>query len=392
MLTYDEAIARVLALVPTAPVRELAVASAGGLVLAQSVDADADMPAFDRSAMDGFAVRAADCTSPGARLRRFGEERPGGEPLARPVGAGECAAIYTGAPIPAGADAVVMVERTKTDGEIVTLTVAVQRGENVRFRAEDVRRGERLLEPGAPLRPQEIAVCASFGAPRVRVHPRPRVAVLSTGDELVPPDAEPGPGMIRDSNGVMLACQVERAGGIVASVDVLRDERETIRRAIDAAAARADVLVLTGGVSMGAYDFVAPVLGELGFAGGFHKVKVKPGKPIWFGRRGDVLAFGLPGNPVSSFVMFELMVRPSLEKLLGRTPGPRFEMAVVAGGPAKGGDREQFVPARVTDGKLTFIPWTSSADFVELARANALARIAIDGAPTPGSPISYLPI
>jgi molybdopterin molybdotransferase len=285
-----------------------------------------------------------------------------------------------------------MVERTQSAGAEIAIAVAVEKGENIRFRGEDVKRGELLLSKGALLRPQETAVCASFGAPRVRIHPRPRAAVFSTGDELVPLESTPGPGQIRDSNGVMLASQAARAGASVISMEVVRDERPLLERAIETAAARADLLVLTGGVSMGARDLVAPILGDLGFAGGFHKIQVKPGKPLWFGRRGDVLAFGLPGNPVSSFVTFELLVRPAIRRLLGLEPGPRFESATVSDGPVKGGDREQFVPARVAGGKLAFIPWTSSGDFVELARANALARVPIGVTPAPGAPILYLAI
>lgn len=393
MLSLEEAIARVLDAVPAPPIVEVGVADAADLVLAQPVEADADMPAFDRSAMDGYAVRSEDARAPGAKLRRVGEERPGGERLGRALRAGECAAIYTGAPIPDGADAVVMVEKTRAEGATVELAAAVRHGENVRRRGEDVRQGERLLEAGAVLRPEALAVCAFFGAPRVRVHPRPGVAVLSTGDELVPPEATPGPGLIRDSNGVMLAAQAARAGARVAARSVVRDDREAIRAAIESAAAAAEVLVLTGGVSMGAYDWVAPILGELGFAGGFHKVRVKPGKPVWFGRRGRVLAFGLPGNPVSAFVLFELMVRGAIEKLSGRAPGPRWKSARFGGGPVASGDREQVVPARLgADGSIAALPWTSSADFVELVRGDALLRVPIGAALQPGAGVQYLPL
>jgi molybdopterin molybdotransferase len=393
VLTFDEALATILADVPPAPVVEVPLDESAGLVLARELVADADMPAFDRSAMDGYAVRAEDLTAPGAALRRVGEVKTGGPAFTRALGRGECAAIYTGAPIPAGADAVVMVERTKAAGDSVRFEAAARPGENVRRRGEDVKRGELLLTPGTTIRPQEIAACATFGAPRVLVHPRPAAAVLSTGDELVAPSAAPGPGQIRDSNGAMLAAQARRAGAALTLVKVVRDDRAAIRDAIEEAAARARVLILTGGVSMGAHDYVAPVLAEAGFAGGFHKVRVKPGKPVWYGRRAETLAFGLPGNPVSSFVMFELLVRPAVDKLLGRAPGPRFEAATVRGGPVVPGDREQFVPARVDDVKnLTFLPWTSSADFVELCRANALARVPVQAAPKPGDPIAFVAI
>lgn len=389
MLDYEQARKLVLEQVPAARPQLCDLGAAAGLVLAQDIVADADMPAFDRTAMDGFALRSDDARTPGARLRVVFELQAGGPMMPRPIEPGECAAIYTGAAIPPGADAVVMVERTVRDGEFVMIQIAVAKGENIRYQGEDVRRGELLIKPGAVLRPQEIAVCASFGAPRVAVYTKPRVCVISTGDELVPLTEQPGPGAIRDSNGIMLAAQAAAAGADVVRLQTSRDDRDALRAAIEGALQAGEILILSGGVSMGARDYVAPMLSELGFRGGFHKVRIQPGKPIWFGRRDDRLVFGLPGNPVSSFVTFELFVKPALELLLGRPPGPHFSTAGIEGGPAKGGDREKFVPARVHDGKLTFIPWSSSADFVELTRGNALARIPIGAAPAPGLTVEY---
>jgi len=393
VLTLDEAIAHVLREVPEPSPVEMPLGDASGHVLAQDVLADADMPAFDRSAMDGYAVRSADAASAGAKLRRVGESRPGGAPLTRSIEAGECAAIYTGGAVPPGADAVVMVERTREGGGVVELAVAVRAGENVRRQGEDARRGETLLERGQTMRPQEVAVCAFVGAHRVRVYAPPAVAVLASGDELVTHDATPGAGQIRDSNAPMLVAQVARAGARGEYLGRIADDRAATSAVIEAAAARAGVVLITGGVSMGKYDYVAPVLEEIGFAGGFHRVKVKPGKPVWFGRRGAVLAFGLPGNPVSAFVLFEVLVRPALHRLAGRAPGPRFEDRVLAGGPASPNDREQLVPARVgDDGRVTLLEWSSSADLVELARAGVLARIAPGRAVRPGDTLPVLPI
>jgi molybdopterin molybdotransferase len=392
VLTYDEALRSVLDNVHVLPPRDVTLAQAGGLVLACEVVADSDMPPFDRSAMDGFAVRCEDTREPGAILRNIGEQSAGGPPVPRALSRGECAAIYTGAAIPEGADAVVMVERTREENGAVHIGVAVARGENIRFRGEDVRRGELLLRKGTTLRPQEIAVCATFHGATVTAIPRPRLVVISTGDELVPPGAAPGPGEIPDSNGAMVAAQAARAGCEVLDVATVRDDAAAIRAAIESAAGRADILVMSGGVSMGARDFVAPVLQQSGFAGGFHKVKIRPGKPLWFGRRKDVVAFGLPGNPVSSFVTFELFVRPSIRRCMGMEPGPRFEKATVASGHAKPGDREQFLPARVDGDSLAWIPWQSSADFLELCRANALGRVSAGQAAVPGARVEYLPI
>lgn len=392
MFDYPEALEKVLTSVPAPCAVELGIAGAFELVLAQDVRADADMPAFDRTAMDGYAVRSEDTKTAGAVLLNIGEASAGGEMLNRPVGPGECAAIYTGAAIPAGADAVVMVEKTRAEGERVHIQSIVKKGENIRFRGEDVRQGELLLKSGAILRPQEIAVCASFGAPRVLAYPRPRICILSTGDELVAPHESPPLGCIRDSNGIMLAAQSSRAGAVVVRQTVVRDIPENIESEIRAASDACDILILSGGVSMGARDHVAPILAKLGFSGGFHKSRIKPGKPVWFGRKGSVLAFGLPGNPVSSFVTFELFTRPAICKLLGREPGPPFRRGVVSGGPGAPADREQFVPARVENNKITFLSWTSSADFVELARANALARIPIGVVPLPGVELDWLEI
>lgn len=393
VIGFDEALATVLAQVPDPSVEEVPLAEACGLVLARPLAADADMPPFDRSAMDGYAVRACDLTKAGASLRQVGEVRAGDRGFNGVLGKGECVAVTTGAPIPRGADAVVMVERTRIDRDRVVFEATARSGENVRVRGEDVRKGEPLLSAGAVLRPQEIAACATFGGPRVAVHPRPAVAVVSTGDELVAPGDAVREGQIHDSNGVMLAAQARRAGARVTSVRVVKDDRAAIAAAIEDAAAEAGVIILTGGVSMGSHDFVAPLLAERGFSGGFHRVRVKPGKPVWFGRRGGVLAFGLPGNPVSAYVLFELLVRPALDKSRGLPPGPFFEPGISAGGPVKPADREQFVPAWVDGaGRVTFLEWTSSADFVELCRANALARVPIGAAVAPGDTLTIVRI
>lgn len=393
MLDYEKALQQVLTNVAAPAPARFAIGEAFGLVLAQDVAADVDMPAFDRTAMDGFAVRSDDTIRPGAKLKNIGEASAGGEMLTKEIGPGECAAIYTGAAIPAGADAVVMVERTKTEGEFIDISVSVKKGENIRFRGEDVKKGELLLKAGATLRPQEIAVCASFGAGRILAFPRPSICILSTGDELVPPESIPKLNQIRDSNGIMIEGQALRAGAIVKDRRVVKDTQEAIETAIRDAAANCDMLLLSGGVSMGARDYVAPILQKIGFAGGFHKANIKPGKPIWFGKWKNVVAFGLPGNPVSSFVTFELFVRPAICKLRGENVVRKnFNKGIVEGGPAAAADREQFVPAVERDGNITFLPWTSSADLMELARANALARIPVGVSPTRGAAIDWIEI
>jgi molybdopterin molybdotransferase len=346
-----------------------------GLVLAEDVASDLDMPPFDKALMDGYALRAADLTEGGGTLTVIEEVTAGNTP-ARPVGPGQATRIMTGAPMPDGADAVVMLERTRAlDGEQVRLEEPARPGQNVLARGEEMRRGQTVLSAGALLRPQEFGVLATVGRTAVRVHPRPRVALLSTGDELVDASEVPGPGQIRNSNGPMLAAQVLRAGGVPHSMGIGRDRVDDLRQLITEGL-RASILILSGGVSAGKLDLVPGVLQELAVQPHFHKVKMKPGKPAFFGSRDGTLVFGLPGNPVSALVCFELFVRPAIRKLSGHADaGPFLVQATLIEDFAYRTDRPTYHPARLHQGengwRVLPVPWFGSPDLRGLTRANA---------------------
>lgn len=349
-------------------------------VLAEDVASDLDMPPYDKSMMDGYAVRAADVAG-GTRELAVIEEITAGRTPTKTVGEGQAARIMTGAPMPPGADAVVMVERCEAVGEAaVRVPGPVAAGQNVQPRARELRRGETVLTAGTELRAQECGLLAIVGRPSVLAYPTPRVAVLATGDELVEPDQTPGPGQIRNSNGPMLLAQVATAGCEPRPLGIARDNVEHLRRLI-ADGLTADVLLLSGGVSAGKLDLVPDVLREAGVEAHFHKVRMKPGKPLLFGTRGETLVFGLPGNPVSSFVCFELFVRPVLRRLRGLpAQPPAFVPLPLAEDFRYATDRPTYHPARIEPAavgeQVRPVPWHGSPDLRSLTAANALMLFA----------------
>jgi molybdopterin molybdotransferase len=343
-----------------------------GMTLADAAVSDIDAPPFDKAMMDGFAVRAADMPL-NASLRIVGEVLAGHVPT-KTLAFGEALRIATGAGIPEGANAVVMVERTEVSGDRVLIRESPTKGQNIQRRGVEFRRGETVVPAGARLRPEEIGLLAATGHARVRVHPRPEVAMLPTGDEIVAVDQTPGPGHIRNSNAAMLIAQIARAGGLPTDLGIVRDDRDLLRERIESRF-EGDILVLSGGVSAGRADFVPEVLAELGFDILFHKVRLKPGKPLLFGRRGRALVFGLPGNPVSSLVCFELFVRPAIERMRNRLPGPRYVDAALAEDVTYRTDRPTYHPARLTieAGRCVVrpVPWLGSPDLRGVAAGNA---------------------
>jgi molybdopterin molybdotransferase len=288
-----------------------------GLTLAEDNVADRDVPPFRNSAMDGYAVRAADVATAPAKLRVIGEIAAGGTPKGD-VGAGEAMRIMTGAPMPDGSDTIVRVEDTDNRTDTVTITVPTKLGTSVRAAGEDLKRGETILRSGTTLRAAEIGVLATLGRSTVRVIARPRVAVLSTGDELVELGDDLRPGKIRDANRYALASAARAMGATPVPLGIVRDTADDLRRALRDAAERADVIVTSGGVSVGDHDHVKPVVDELGSMD-FWSIAIRPGRPLAFGEVDGKLIFGLPGNPVSSLLGFELFVRPALLKMAGRT-------------------------------------------------------------------------
>jgi molybdopterin molybdotransferase len=376
MLTVAEAQAIVLQNAgPLAPVSAPLSPSVLGAVLAEDVVSDLDMPPHDKALMDGYAVRAADLPD-GRGLLTVIEEVIAGRTPRQAVAPGQATRIMTGAPVPAGADAVVMIERTRADGDRVAVEDRPPRpGQNIMPRGREMRRGETVLTAGSPLRPQELGLLATVGRVSARVRPAPRAAVLSTGDEVVEAGERPGPGQIRNGNGPMLCAQVARAGGLPQYLGIARDRLDSLRPLIDEGL-RSDLLVLSGGVSAGVVDLVPGVLQEAGVRPYFHKVEMKPGKPVFFGARGQTLVFGLPGNPVSALVCFELFVRPALRRLAGHAePGPFLVRAVLTADFAYRTDRPTYHPALLDTQagrwQVRAVPWHGSPDLRGLTRANA---------------------
>lgn len=306
----------VLAHVAALPTVETPLADCLGLVLAADVVAGHDIPPFDNSAMDGFAVRAADLTTTPVSLTII-EDVPAGSVATRSVGAGEAIKIMTGAPLPAGADTIVRVEDTESGGATVTVHAAPPVGTAVRRAGGDISAGTTVAHAGTRLGANHLGVLASVGAAHPLVHRRPTVAVLSTGDELVPYDtAELGPGQIRGTNGLVLASVLGELGVHVLDLGTIGDNAADLREAFRRGAAEADAIVTSGGVSMGEYDLVKTVLTELGGIE-FWQVAMQPGKPFAFGSIESTPLFGLPGNPVSVFVAYEQFVRPALLHMMG---------------------------------------------------------------------------
>ena len=319
-LSVDEALDRVLSRITPLGPTEVGLLDALGGVLTDDAVADRDVPPFRNSAMDGYAVRGDDSRHDGVRLRVVGAVAAGSMPE-RAVGAGEAVRIMTGAPMPDGADTVVRVEDTDNGADVVTINKATPTGVAVRQAAEDLRRGEVVLTRGTLLRHPEIGVLASIGRAKVSVVRRPNVAVLSTGDELVDIDEEPGPGQIRDANRYSLAAAVRATGCAAFELGIARDSADDLRHALGNAAF-GDLVVTSGGVSVGDHDHVKPVVNAMGQMD-FWTIALRPGRPLAFGelrtKRGAVPIFGLPGNPVSALLTFELFVRPALLKMAGRT-------------------------------------------------------------------------
>jgi molybdopterin molybdotransferase len=319
-LTVDEALERILARIAPLESTEVGLLDALGAVLTEDHAADRDVPPFRNSAMDGYAVRGADVRQAGVKLRVVGAVAAGALPD-RVVRAGEAMRIMTGAPMPDGADTVVRVEDTDNGAEVVAVNAATPQGVAVRQAGEDLRRGEIVLKRGTLLRHAEIGVLAAIGRAKVSVVRRPNVAVLSTGDELVDIDEEPGPGQIRDANRYSLAAAVRATGCPAFELGIARDSADDLRHSLGNAAF-GDLVITSGGVSVGDHDHVKPVLNAMGQMD-FWSIAIRPGRPLAFGelrtKRGAVPIFGLPGNPVSALLTFELFVRPALLKMAGRT-------------------------------------------------------------------------
>jgi len=349
------------------------ISQAFGRILAEPVFADRDYPPFDRATRDGFAVRAADTAAPRSQLECIGEIRAGGS-FDGAVGARQCVEIMTGAAVPSGADAVVMVEYTKREGNRITLERAAERGQNIVPRGKEAKASSLLLAHGTRLGYVELSLAAQVGQARLPVTSRPRVAILSTGDEVVAVDAQPGPRQIRNSNGLALETLVTLGGGEPVQLGNAPDEVGILRKSIERGLEE-DILVLSGGVSMGKYDLVEQVLSDLAAEFHFTGVAMRPGRPAVFATCRGKPVFGLPGNPVSTMVTFELFVLPAIDLLSGALPRPlpifRARLATPA---CEKGPMVHFLPARIEwegrEARVAQLPWQGSGDIVALALAN----------------------
>jgi len=363
----------------TAPlgVEDVGLADAHGRVLARSVSADRDFPPTDRSAMDGFAVRAADLPGGKRSLKVIAELPTGTSAEGIRVGPGEAVRIFTGAVLPAGADAVVMIERTRENQAAgsVEIDAAPSVGEHVRRAGSEMARGRQVLEAGTPIHAPEIAALAAVGQARVRVFIRPSIKVLATGDELMPPGQAPQKHQSRNSNSATLLAQLAEMGLRGEDLGIGRDDLPDLdgllRRGLDG-----DLLLITGGVSVGKYDLVGRALERAGMRLLFHKVAVKPGKPILVGRCGRCLVVGLPGNPVSAYTGFAIFVAPALRRMLGYRRWANLQVqAVVARPPDQAPGRTTYHLARVEYAGSRFVAHHAgsqgSGDLLSMARANA---------------------
>ena len=383
MVSVEDALEAILSHTPVLDPEEVDIDHALGRVLAETVIASDDMPPFDASAVDGYAVIAAD----GAQPRRVLSEITAGRADELVVEPGTAMRIMTGAPVPAGADAVVMVEQTTESDGVVTLESVPRPGDSVHRRGQDVFIGQDVLSPGTVLGAAEIGLLATVGRTRVRVYRRPVVAVLSTGDELIEPDQTLRPGSIRDSNRYALLASVREAGGEPISLGRVRDDEAEQEALIRAGLRRADVVLTSGGVSVGSRDLIKPILRRIGTIH-FGRISFKPGKPTTFATVDGKLVFGLPGFPVSSLVSFEVFVRPSLRKMQGHQRVQRPMIRVGLEHPINPSpDRVEFQRAIVRwhDGRLVARSTGSqrSSRLLSLAGANALLRIAPGTEPIP---------
>lgn len=366
-----------------------------GRVLAEPVRLDRDEPPVTRSAMDGYALASAD----GAGARRIVGVVHAGAPGAAALAAGEAIAVMTGGSVPAGADCVVPVERVAVRGDRLELLDPPRAGRHLRPAGEIGRAGREALAAGCRLGPAELMIAASCGADPLRVRTRVRAAVIATGDEVIPWDRAPLPHQVRDANRLGVRARLEQLGAEIVADEHLPDEAGALRRGLAAALARADLLVTIGGVSMGEKDLLPAAFRELGLREALHGVSLQPGKPVWIGSNDACWVVGLPGNPLSAFVVAELFVRPMLARLSGLAPEPWPEPLRVAraAAPARSHGRELWIPARVAAGadgmgELRAPEWNGSGDWSRLAGANALLRLPPGSEVAPGDPVRYLPL
>ena len=382
MITVDKALGIIFDHVEPLSAELVALEQAHRRVLAEDIIADIDLPPFDRARMDGYALRAADVALTPTKLRVIGEV-PAGARFEREVSSGEAVKIFTGAPVPDGADSVQKVEVTRADGHFVEILEPTLRGQFITPHASEVAAGDVVARSGRQIGAAEMAVLASFGYSRVKVARQPRVAVISTGSELVDVSTKPSGAQIRNSNTHTLAAYAEQAGAIVEMFGAVEDTPEATREALLRAADNRDIVITSGGVSMGDYDLVKAALTEIGAEIYFDRVIIRPGKPIVFAKRDRTYFFGLPGNPVSTSVTFNVFVRPAIRALQGESsPLLPVVSAHLSRSLKDPSSRRSYLPARlfIEAGRAMVEPlkWGGSSDLVAFMRANALIIVRED--------------
>ncbi len=386
MIPVAEAISIILKETAPLPSEPVALESARGRFLAEDIIADCDLPPFDRSQMDGYAIRAADVASVPARLKLVGESAAGSG-WHNELKAGEAVRIMTGAPVPIGADSVQQVELTReVSRDEVEILESVAGGRSIVRRGSEIKANEHVITSGERINAAMVAVLASFGYGEVNVSRQPRVAVLATGSELVRVDQKPGRDQIRDSNNITISAYAEMAGAVVEHLPLAGDDRDLLKRQITQCAERSDIVITSGGVSVGAYDFTKPALKELGAEFFFERVALRPGKPTVFARLPDgTLFFGLPGNPVSVSVTFTLFARAAILAMQSAKKTALAEgWARLTRGVKGAHERDSYLPALLsTDESATLsatpLKWGGSSDFIGFVRATALIVVPRDG-------------
>ena len=375
MISEAEARAKILEAVRTLPPRKMSILQALDHFAAEDYFARLPLPNFDNSAMDGYAVLASDC-KPGKRLRVTGEQPAGVDRKLR-VSNCEAIRIFTGAPMPQGADAIVMQEDVTRDGDAIVVNVDVDVEESVRKRGCDLGQGQKILSAGEPIRATTLALLASQGFSEVLVGGEVRAAIISTGDELAKPGEELQPGQIYDSNSLLLQSLLKRSDAVVASAENCRDDADSLRKAIQSAA-KNEILIVSGGVSVGEHDLVQSTLRDLGAKIDIWRVAIKPGKPFLFGQLGGCFVFGLPGNPVSAFVTFSQFVRPAILKMMGASNLDLPKM------PAKltidltnDSDRAHYLRGKLENGSFAPVGRQESHALFGLSQSNALLRVEV---------------
>lgn len=394
MISVEEALSACLALARPTPVETVPLAQAAGRILAQPVTARRDQPPFAASAMDGYAVQTADAV-PGARLTVVGEA-PAGAAWTGTLTPGQALRIFTGAPVPKGADRIVLQEDVTREGDTITLGENLDAAPHIRPAGADFRTGQVLTAPRR-LSPADIALCASMNVPDLPVHRRIDVALIATGDELVSPGETPGPDQIVASNTYGLKALIEAEGGIARLLPIARDTHDSLEQVLHLARG-ADLIVTVGGASVGDHDLVGAVAASMGLERAFYKVAMRPGKPLMAGRLGEAALLGLPGNPVSAMVCGEVFLVPLLRAFMGLAPGPRRRLHARLGAamPANG-PREHYMRATLTDGPdlpvLTAFDRQDSALLTVLSEADVLLvrPIAQEALPE-GALVEYLPL